>query len=397
MHKKIFDPKKFYREVEHFFNSNPLKIQDPTTFIAAATFIFKKLQQSFNLKNIYVFQKKENKYVNYFKLKKEKEDIVNSTYDFETIIKLEEKTYKNKVKKEIAAQENNLIFLILGKEKEFIFVIKTGKLGKYFDQLYYVLSSFKYFINQHLILSNLTGDLNKASEIQNSLIPDNIPEFSDFDIAAKFLPAEIVGGDVYDFIKMDDELLGITIADASGHGLPAALQARDAIIGLRMGIEKENKIWAVINKLNKVIFQTSMSSRFISLFYGELEKDGLLTYVNAGHCNPIYIHNNNVQELDIGGMVLGWTDQTFYRRGFLFIEQGGILILYTDGLTETKIKGNEEFGVERLVKLVQSNSDKSAQKILDIIISKISKLKINSFWEDDVTLIIIKRNKNKEK
>jgi sigma-B regulation protein RsbU (phosphoserine phosphatase) len=86
------------------------------------------------------------------------------------------------------------------------------------------------------------------------------------------VPAEGVGGDLFDFIPMSDRILGIAVADASGHGLPAALQARDVITGLRMGIEENLKIVSTVEKLNKVINRSTLATRFVSLFYGELEK-----------------------------------------------------------------------------------------------------------------------------
>ena len=92
-----------------------------------------------------------------------------------------------------------------------------------------------------------------------------------------------MGGDFYDFHDLGEGTLGIAIGDASGHGLPAALLVRDVVTGLRMGIEKELKVAHVFEKLNRVIHRSRLSSRFVSVFYAELDRDGNLVYVNAGH------------------------------------------------------------------------------------------------------------------
>ena len=118
-------------------------------------------------------------------------------------------------------------------------------------------------------------------------------------------PAELVGGDFFDFITVSDRILGVAIADASGHGLPAALQVRDVYTGLRMGVERDFKIVRTVERLNRIIHQSRMTTRFVSLFYGEIEDDGNLMYVNAGHPHPLHFHGRSVTPLEQTGMVLG--------------------------------------------------------------------------------------------
>ena len=127
----------------------------------------------------------------------------------------------------------------------------------------------------------------RPPRIQQSLLVEEPPPFAGYDIAARSVPAEEVGGDFFDFLPFDDEMLGLAIGDASGHGLPAALLVRDVVTGLRMGIEKDLKIAHVFARLNRVIHRSNLSSRFVSVFYGELEANGNLVYVNAGHQPPL--------------------------------------------------------------------------------------------------------------
>ncbi len=135
-------------------------------------------------------------------------------------------------------------------------------------------------------LKNLVA---QAREIQMSLLPKVSPSFGGYDIWGLSVPAEEVGGDLYDYLPVSERILGIAIADSAGHGLPAALQARDAIIGLRMGIEERLRITATIEKLNRVVNRSALASRFISLFYCEIEPNGNLIYCNAGHPPPLLL------------------------------------------------------------------------------------------------------------
>lgn len=394
--KKVFDPRVFYRKLENHFKKNPLIEDNPSSIIPTIGFLYTILRGYFRVKNIYLYEKKDTQYINIYRLLSQKNDFAGQSYDVAEIMreisnKESLNIFKNVTLKEASESSIDLFFMLFGTEQRYMIVLKAGISDSNSDQLYYLLSSFKYLLNQHLKFSFLESNFYKASEIQNNLIPKKLPDFKNYDIAAMFIPAEMVGGDVYDFIQQDDDLLGILIADASGHGLPAALQARDVIIGIRMGLEKEHKIWSLINKLNKVIFQTSLSSRFVSLFYAEIENDGLMTYVNAGHCNPIYFHSKKVKELDVGGLVLGWTDQAAYKRGYHYLEIGSVLVLYTDGINETRIKDDDEYGTKRLMNLVKKQLDKSSSEILVSIIEDVKRQKINSEWEDDVSLIVIKR------
>jgi sigma-B regulation protein RsbU (phosphoserine phosphatase) len=176
------------------------------------------------------------------------------------------------------------------------------------------------------------GTVMEAVEIQRSLLLEHPPEFQGFDIACLSIPAEEVGGDFFDFIPFDG-VLGLSVGDASGHGLPAALLVRDVVTGLRMGLEKDLKVVPVFNKLNRVIHRSKLTSRFVSVFYGELESNGNFIYVNAGHQAPLLFSGRGVEPLTVGGTVIGPLPEVTFRRGFT-IWTGGLPVLSTDGLVE---------------------------------------------------------------
>jgi len=177
-------------------------------------------------------------------------------------------------------------------------------------------------------------------------------------IAGRSQPAELVGGDLYDYFNFDEDGFGVCIGDASGHGLPAALLVRDVVTGLRMGLEKHMKMVYTFKKLNNVIYQSVYSTRFISIFYAEIEKDGIIQFVNAGHPAPILFDGNKFSELESTGLIFGALPEIQLTRGFAQITPGSVLVLYTDGIIERKSPTIEDFSIDRLKEVIKANYKK---------------------------------------
>ena len=165
----------------------------------------------------------------------------------------------------------------------FVFELKSGWIR---EEIEFCLNAVRSSLNYRLFSESVKSELEQAVQIQKSLLPLKPPKISGYDIAGHSQPAELVGGDLYDFFEPGGEEFGFCIGDASGHGIPAALMARDVITGLRMGIEKHMKMIHTLKKLNSVIYRSAYSTRFVSLFYAEMEEKGNLFYVNAGHPSP---------------------------------------------------------------------------------------------------------------
>jgi sigma-B regulation protein RsbU (phosphoserine phosphatase) len=243
----------------------------------------------------------------------------------------------------------------------------------------------------------LAGQMRRARAIQLSLLPRRPPQLEGFDLAAVSVPADEVGGDVYDVQLVEEDVLGILMADASGHGLPAALQARDVVIGMRMGQAEHHKISAIVTRLNKVIHRSSLASRFISLFYAELEATGNMAYVNGGHCPPLLLTPaGDVFELKTCGPVLGPLPDADYRRGYLTLRPGEVLVLFTDGVTErlgpaTTDERPDEFGREGLVEAVRSAESGTAAEIAAAVIARVRDHGNGRPLDDDVSVLVIKR------
>jgi sigma-B regulation protein RsbU (phosphoserine phosphatase) len=252
------------------------------------------------------------------------------------------------------------------------------------------LGIIRHAVDQKLRQERFVSVLNEARQIQMSILPRRSPRRGEFEIAGFTVPAEIVGGDFFDFIPVTERIHGIAIADASGHGLPAALQVRDVYTGLRMGVARDFKIVRTVERLNRIIHQSRMSTKFVSLFYGEIEEEGNFIYVNAGHPPPFHFHAKGVTALKQTGMVLGPSATASYSRGFLALAPGDTLLLYTDGMTEAVDPKGREFGVERLKKAFLALKEKPADDIVRALIEKVGEHSRGPA-DDDRTVVVVKR------
>ena len=211
----------------------------------------------------------------------------------------------------------------------------TSSPGSHRDDVLFSLGVLRHAINQKLRQERMQEVFDEARKIQSSILPRRTPVYGGFDLYGLIRPMESVGGDFYDYIPITDKILGLAIADVSGHGLPAALQVRDIYMGLRMGMARDFKIVRTVERLNQIIHKSTLTSRFVSMFYGELELNGIFIYVNAGHPPPFHLSAaGEVRILDEGGAVLGPVADATYERGFVRMNPGDIVVLYTDGMIE---------------------------------------------------------------
>ncbi|PYQ01579.1 MAG: hypothetical protein DMF82_18870 [Acidobacteria bacterium] len=243
----------------------------------------------------------------------------------------------------------------------------------------------------HALEERVRLSYRQVAEIQESLLREAAPRLGGWDIAFRSIPVEEVGGDFCDFIHVSEDLVGFAIGDASGHGLPAALLVRDIVTGLRMGLEKHLRMEYVFSKLNRVIHRSNLSSRYVSVFYGELEASGGLSYVNAGHQPPLLFRKDRIVELRTGGTVIGPLPEVSFRRGHVRLDPGSVLVLFTDGIVERRGPGEVFFEEERLKRVVQESHGAPAGHLLDRILEVAHAHGEGRPWEDDVTVMVIRR------
>lgn len=263
------------------------------------------------------------------------------------------------------------------------------------DDILFSLGILRHSLNQKIRRERMEGIFAEARKIQASILPRRAPQYGHFDLAGRSEPMEGVGGDFYDFIPVTEKILGLAIADVSGHGLPAALQVRDIYMGLRMGLARDFKIVRTVERMNKIIHQSTLTSRFVSMFYGELELNGVFIYVNAGHPPPFHLAvDGTVRPMEEGGPVLGPLPEATYERGFVIMKPGDVLVFYTDGICETRGREKEgdpieEYGTDRMLRVARDTQGRSAQEIVEAIFASVEVFSGDTPADDDRTVMVV--------
>ncbi len=243
---------------------------------------------------------------------------------------------------------------------------------------------------------HLRADIDKARELQKSILPEHEYRFFDYELFGVTAPAEIVGGDFFDYLGIGDEdKLAVTVGDAASKGVSASAEAMYISGALRMASNFEIKISPLMKRMNKLVNKIFADDKFASFFYGELstEKSGLFLYSNAGHNPPIFLKNdsNNVTLLNPTGPVFGPTPNAKYSVESIHILPGDLLFIYSDGVTDAADQKFNNFGEERLIKLLKKIKHQSAKEITYRVLDEVIRFSKNGQYQDDKTIVAIKR------
>ncbi|MFA5404583.1 MAG: PP2C family protein-serine/threonine phosphatase [Ignavibacteria bacterium] len=242
------------------------------------------------------------------------------------------------------------------------------------------------------------AELEKASEIQRSILPEHSYSFQNYEIFGISVPEQIVGGDFFDYLTTtDDYTLCVAIGDAASKGISAAAQALYVSGALKMGVGYEVNMTSLMRKISNLVNDTFPYERFVTLFFCELYNDekGLCVFVNAGHNSP-YVYNSKsgvIEELQATGPVLGPAPNQRYNTDSIYINKGDILLLYTDGIVEAANKKFEFFSDARLKECLLKYKDRNPKEICELIIQDVQRFSARGKYSDDKTLVVIKRVK----
>lgn len=245
----------------------------------------------------------------------------------------------------------------------------------------------------------LEKDLDKAREIQKSILPQHELKFHSYDIYGVSLPDRVVGGDFFDYLHASDDKdrIAVVVGDAASKGLSAAAQALYVSGALRMGVEYHTKLSTLISTINKLVNRTFSAEQFVSLVYAELTKTqkGLVFYVNAGHSTPILFRaaTNTVEKLPATGQLIGPFPNETYNAEFALMEKGDILLLYTDGVTEASNEKREMYGEQRLVQKLAEYKTRTPREICSLILEDVQVHNKLIEFSDDKTMVVIKRSR----
>uniref|UniRef100_A0A832DFK1 PPM-type phosphatase domain-containing protein n=1 Tax=Ignavibacterium album TaxID=591197 RepID=A0A832DFK1_9BACT len=237
----------------------------------------------------------------------------------------------------------------------------------------------------------LEEELEFARDIQQNLLPSQIPPTNNFDIAAINLPSKQVGGDYFDIIKVDEGKYIIAIADVSGKGIPASLLMANMQAFLQVISKQKIDIATATALINDLITQNTSDGRFITFFWGLLDdNEKKLTYVNAGHNPPILVRQNKIIRLSEGGIILGVMKTIMpYNSNSINLESGDKIILFTDGVSEAMNPYAEEFSEDRLEQIAINTSSLSSSETMNSIRKEIEEFVQGAPQSDDLTMLII--------
>ena len=240
----------------------------------------------------------------------------------------------------------------------------------------------------------LEREVELASQIQRQILPKGAPEVAGYDLAGWYRPARYIGGDYYDFFRLSDDHLALVVADVSGKGVPAALLVSTLHSSLRLLTEREEISPQLFERLNRHVLESSLANKFITLFFAVLdEPSGELTYVNAGH-NPALVvrAGGGVEELGAGGLPIGLLADATFRVEKIRLAPGDLICLYSDGITEAASPADEEFGLERLARLLADERGGGLGAVVTAIDRAVVEFAAERPQMDDQTLVLLARN-----
>jgi serine phosphatase RsbU (regulator of sigma subunit)/pSer/pThr/pTyr-binding forkhead associated (FHA) protein len=239
----------------------------------------------------------------------------------------------------------------------------------------------------------LANELAVASEIQLRLHPASPPAIPGYEMIGVSFPCYEVGGDYFDFIQKRDGRLVVALGDVSGKGTGAALLMSSVHAAVRAQSTTRLSATEIVGEINQYIYDNTPTNRYVTMFYSELDpRTHQLTYVNAGHNPPLLVRaNGDVTPLDIGGFPVGIMSFGEYREGWVELAPGDVLVIYSDGVTESQDEEGEEFGESRLIEIVQKNRGRTPAGLRDRIDEALAKFVGKAKSVDDLTLVIVKR------
>ncbi len=235
-------------------------------------------------------------------------------------------------------------------------------------------------------------ELERAREIQQSLLPKEIPQLPGFEVAGAWQPASTVSGDYYDVLRLGDHRLGICIADVVGKGVSAALLMANVQAAVRAFAGDSESPAQVCAKVNLLLHENIATGKFVTFLYGILDGEThTFQYCNAGHLYPILVSGGSVRMLEQGGAVLGVFPAWIYEDSTVELRAGDRLLLFTDGITEASDANGQEFEETSIATFAKANSTLSAKELNSRLLAKVTAF-CDAQFRDDATLLVIAAN-----
>jgi sigma-B regulation protein RsbU (phosphoserine phosphatase) len=236
-------------------------------------------------------------------------------------------------------------------------------------------------------------ELEAGRKVQRALTPERSPKVEGWSIWLFTRPANEVGGDLIDYLKLNGERVGIILADIAGKGLQAALLMAKLQATIRALAADFNSISGLCTKINTIFYRDSLPNIFASMVYLEIKpNDPQIRFVNAGHFPPIILTDKEVRETQKSNVAIGLVRDVIYNEDILTMEKDEMLIAYTDGITEARNEYGQFFEKERLLKILPRLSQYKIEDIGEAIINEIDRFVGDAPVNDDLSLLIIKKD-----
>jgi phosphoserine phosphatase RsbU/P len=240
-------------------------------------------------------------------------------------------------------------------------------------------------------LLTIQHEFEVAAHIQQILLPKQAPAIVGYDISGRNITAKSVGGDYYDFIPLDDGRVALCIGDVSGHGLPAALLMANFQATLRSQMTITQSVKDCLRRANHLLVNCTDTDRFITCFLGILDTyHHTMTYCNAGHDPPLLL-KSDINQLWAEDLMLGVFDNLPYSEKTICLDRGDVLVLFSDGVTESRNQFDEEFGINRLSHIIREHRSSTAEEILDTVVKSVCCFSVDCPQADDITIMVLKR------
>jgi len=252
--------------------------------------------------------------------------------------------------------------------------------------------SIRGWLIEHDQLVSIQNDLNISREIQQAILPKVFPPFpheSSFDIYASMVAANEVGGDFYDFFMIDDQRLGFVIGDVSGKGISAAIFMAVSRTLIRATGLKGDSVSECMEYVNNLLCTESVSSMFVTVFYGILNtQTGEIDYVNAGHNPPYILSANGIKQVEMtNGLALGVLNDFSFQSKQIQLKKGDQLLLYTDGVVEAFDLGETAYGEEKFENFLHQSLNLPVETILKKLFADVADFVNGAPQSDDITLL----------
>jgi len=273
---------------------------------------------------------------------------------------------------------------------------EIGKVGESFNKMATELKKYiKDLTETTREKERLNRELEIAAELQKAMLPRYSLDIKSLDLAGLSLPAKQVGGDYFDYFNTVGKNIGFVIADATGKGLPSSIFMTNSKSIFKVISTEEMEPSKVIKRTNDLVIRDISPSTvmFVTLFYGVYDRDSkIFRYTNAGHNPPLYIDNKNstIKMLNTHGCPVGIVEDQEYGEDEIKLEEGDVIILYTDGVIEAINKDREMFGIQRLMELAMENKELAAQEIVDKIKEEVFAFTDSPEQFDDFTILTFK-------